>query len=588
MADINNSLRVKIKTVDQVHEVKREQVETKSLKQFDEYDSPSLRVLGVPFSGPYSGRDADGEAFHDKTDIWLKVGDVVPVTYYHGFGPDDPSEFQPIPLVIGRAKYEGVDERGHWFEAKLDGNEPLALRIIEGTEKSRASSGAISHLVRMGKAGMIDVWPIGELAIFDTNEWRLPANDFAVIERKSLQEATIETEPVEMVQVKRQEIHNLENYGETKKMEDDILKDEGKDEPKDEPKVEEVKAAPIDIKPLLDEIKALREAVEAPPKQSGVIVEAPAIKKVTDMGFKDDQMKSFRHWIRTGDEKAYKAAMQEGTAVEGGYLVPDDFYDQIVSKRNEISVARRAGARVIQTSRDVVQVPVEGTQASFSIVAEEAAYGESEPAFSQVSLTVYKSTLLIKISEELLEDNATNLDAWLTLMIGERWGVHENAYTIAGSGSSQPSGVLTGGTAGLTFDDTNTIAAGEIPELFYKLKEQYMANASWSMEQATMGFLMGLTGNQFQLFTPGAGPALWNLWGKPVFPAADMGSYSTTAHKSLIVGDWSMYGIAERRGLTISRNPFLYQANGQVGLFCSVRWGGSVLQAEAFQYGTQA
>ena len=49
----------------------------------------------------------------------------------------------------------------------------------------RASSGAINHLVRKDAGGLISVWPVGELALFDINEWRLPANDFAVIEAKT-------------------------------------------------------------------------------------------------------------------------------------------------------------------------------------------------------------------------------------------------------------------------------------------------------------------------------------------------------------------------------------------------------------------
>jgi HK97 family phage major capsid protein len=52
-------------------------------------------------------------------------------------------------------------------------------------------------------------------------------------------------------------------------------------------------------------------------------------------------------------------------------------------------------------------------------------------------------------------------------------------------------------------------------------------------------------------------------------------------------GNWNFYALAERRGLTISRNPYLYQANGQIGIFCSVRFGGAVLQSEAFKWGIQ-
>jgi hypothetical protein len=36
------------------------------------------------------------------------------------------------------------------------------------------------------------------------------------------------------------------------------------------------------------------------------------------------------------------------------------------------------------------------------------------------------------------------------------------------------------------------------------------------------------------------------------------------------------------------RNPYLYANSGKVALHFKRRWGGAVIQAEAFQYGTQA
>src|SRR4030067_2174831 len=56
----------------------------KRLKAFEEYTDPGWNVLGVPFGGPHKGRDADGEAFHEETNIWLDAGAIVPITYYHG------------------------------------------------------------------------------------------------------------------------------------------------------------------------------------------------------------------------------------------------------------------------------------------------------------------------------------------------------------------------------------------------------------------------------------------------------------------------------------------------------------------------
>jgi hypothetical protein len=345
-----DNLRVKIAT--KGGEVSRPVTgATKALKSFDEYPDSNLRVLGVPFGGPIKGRDADGEAFHEQTNIWLKPGDTVPMTYYHGFGPDKPDDMQPDPVIIGRAKYTGSDTRGHWFEARLDAGEPLAQRVLADPTKARASSGAVGHLVRMGRGGLIDIWPVGELAVFDTNDWRLPANDFAVIEAKTITEAALEADEAKSAAVIGIQAENI--------IVDPL---EGKMDEK------EVKADTIqpqaDLAALIE--AAVEKALKAQPAaEKGSLAVPSVIKSRGERSPKE----AFLNYCRTG----VKAAMQEGTADEGGYLVPDDMLPQIIAKRDEGSIARLAGARIITTSRDVVQVPYENTsQTAFAITAEEA------------------------------------------------------------------------------------------------------------------------------------------------------------------------------------------------------------------------
>jgi HK97 family phage major capsid protein len=593
------SIRVKIgraaaqtvtRTVDQSEAVKRR-------KAYGDYSLPEIRVLGVPFGGPVQGRDEDGEAFHDGTDIWLSVGDVTPLTYYHGYGPDDPLEMQAVPAIIGVAKYTGADERGHWFDARLDESEPLALRITNAMGEGggvRASSGAVSHLVRMGKAGLIDVWPVGELAVFDTNEWRLPANDYAVVEAKGITQPEIM--PEEAAQVDDTKAASVQ--------------DEGKGEPDAAIQIEQVehiKSLPVErlevtkmdentvqidyeamakaMQPIVEQaveakLSTLRD--EPPVKTGAVLTEAPAVIKARGEWDKD----AFFKYLRTG-----KAALQEDTPTEGGYLVPNDFYPNIVAKRDEMSIPRRAGARVIGTSRDYIDIPVEDSSlAKFAITAEEAAVDQNEPTFGQVSVKVHKFTKLIKISEELLEDNAANLEAFLSDALARAWAETENYYTLVGTGSGQPQGVFIGGTAGLTFDGSGAIAVAEIPELYFKLGDGYISGAVWVMRNATLGYLQGLTGNNFQLVpTPasaGIGQTPFRLWNHDVFTSDSAAAIAASA-KTVCWGNWNFYGLVERRGMRVRRLNELYAGNGQVGILATARWGGAVLQAEAFQYGTQ-
>jgi HK97 family phage major capsid protein len=588
---MSETYRIKIQVPEGV--VEREVDAEKRLKADGEYLETGWRVLGVPYGGPVQGRDLDGETFTSDTDIWLKTGDQVNITYYHGFDPDEMGKKQDVPALIGKATYVGADERGHWFDPVLDADEPLAQRLMKASLDSlRASSGAVSHLVRKGAGGLISVWPVGELALFDMNEWRKPANDFAVIEAKAevIAEAIPEAEGSavdaveESVEAEQKSISTIPKE-ENKMDEKEIVENEVKAE---EPKVD-IKAELESMrKSIIDELKA------APGIERGErTIKAPAV--IDGLGEKSYKS-AFWDYVRTGEvsniRKASKAALQEGTTTEGGYLVPDDEYGSIIAKRDEESIISKLGLMRVTTDRDKYNFPTENASlAKFTLVAEEGAISaaEEEPTFAQVSVPVYKFTKLIKISEELLEDENSNLEAFLTNAIGRAVADTENYYALIGAGSTEPQGAFVGGTAGLSFDSASAIGAAEIPELMGKLGSPYHTGAAWVMDPATWFYLKGLSGNPF-VFTSGVarlsgtvdGPT---LEGYPVVLNSNVANIAASA-KSLMFGNFNYMGFVTNRGLRIRRLNELYADTGQVGILATYRFGCAVLQAEAFQYAT--
>jgi HK97 family phage major capsid protein len=334
---------------------------------------------------------------------------------------------------------------------------------------------------------------------------------------------------------------------------------------------------------------AVKEAMKElePANTKGAKLSVPAINKVSGLGLKDDAMKSFMYWIRTGDEGAVKAALQGQTDTEGGYLVPDDFYNNVVAKRDELSVARRAGAAVIQTSLDRVLVPTEGTSmTAFAITTEESAVSEEEPTFGQVALTVHRATKLVKISVQLAADEKARMEPFLTNAFARAEASWENTYFLEGSGGGQPLGAVDGGTNGKTAAGTNAITAAEVVALFHALDEPYHGpGCAWSMKMSTLGYLRGLSGSAFYFQQTPAGDILPGLYleGYPVYPSAIMAAM-TSSLKPVILGNWQFYFIAERQGLSIQRLTELYAGNGQIGLLATFRRGGAPTQAEAFQY----
>lgn len=592
---MTEKLRIKIK-MPEGQFIEREVEADKRLKADGDYQDVGWRVLGVPFGGPIKGRDLDGEAFHEDTDLFLKTGDQINITYYHGFGPDEPDKWQEKPVIIGKAIYTGSDKRGHWFEPMLDFDEPLAQRVINaGVEAVRASSGAISHLVRMGKGGLIDIWPIGELALFDINEWRLPANDFAVIESKSV--TVTETIPEALDGA----VDVVDATDGEKSINQTIIPEEEltmTDEIKSEDVVQEPEKEQVDIKAYLDDIKKsiIDELKAAPGREKGQpTVKAPA---VIDHVGEPDYRKAFWRYIVTGetaDIRKAKAALQEGTTTEGGFLVPDDELGSIIAKRDEESIISRLGLMRYTTDRDVFNIPYEDTSMTkFTIVSEEGAISaaEEEPTFGQKTIDIYKFTKLIKVSTELMEDYNSGLEAFLTNALGRALADTENYYAIIGSGTSQPQGAYVGGTAGLTLDSATAIGAAEIPELMGKLGSQYHNGAAWILDPATWFYLKGLSSTSVFTWTGGVarmsgtvdGPT---LEGYPVIlnsNAAGIGS----GLKSLLFGNLNYMAFVVNRGLRVQRLNELYAGTGQIGILATYRFGCEVIQAEAIQYATHA
>ena len=324
---------------------------------------------------------------------------------------------------------------------------------------------------------------------------------------------------------------------------------------------------------------------------------APLVMEVAKPGGDHDGMDTFRYWMKTGDETAARKALQEGTGTEGGFLVPDDFVARITEKRDNASFVRAMGVQVIQTSRDAIDIPTESTSlAKFSRTAEEAAYSTNDPSFAQNNVVVHKWTKLTKISEELLADDAANLEEFYATAVGRAMAQTEAYYVAIGSGTNQHLGIFEGGdTDALTFDTSSHIEPVEVYELFSKLKTGYQAQAAWLMDPATWQHLITLRNTSNWAFgaadmatlAVAGGPQVGTLYGKPVFLQDDIAVIAASTCV-IMVGDPMYYALIERQGLQVSRNPYLYQANGQVGFFNTFRQGGTVLVEEAWVGGAMS
>lgn len=276
--------------------------------------------------------------------------------------------------------------------------------------------------------------------------------------------------------------------------------------------------------------------------------------------------------------------LSEGVDANGGYLVPEEFERQIVDMLREENVMRQL-CKVISTSNER-KIPVAGTHSVAAWTAENAAYTESNPTFAQKTIDAYKLTDLIKVSIELLDDSAFDLESYIAREFGYAFGVAEEQAFCVGSGSGQPAGLFTanGAAVGVTTAGASAITADEIISLIYALKAPYRKKAKFLMNDATVASLRKLKdGNGAYLWQPsvqaGEPDKLlgYSLYTSPYVPLVAAGAFS------IAYGDFQSYWIADRTGRTVQRLNELYSTNGQVGFVATERVDGKIILPEGVQ-----
>lgn len=277
-------------------------------------------------------------------------------------------------------------------------------------------------------------------------------------------------------------------------------------------------------------------------------------------------------------------ALRIGVDTEGGYLVPDEFERRLVEALEEENIFRTIAHKMNTASGDK-KIPIVASKGSASWIDEGGAYPESDDAFGQVSIGAHKVGTMIKVSEELINDNVFDLEGYIAKEFGRRIGSKEEEAFFIGDGSGKPLGILatTGGAQiGVTSSLDSGIKFDEIIDLYYSLKSPYRKNATWIVNDTTIKALRKLKdGNGQYIWQPsvtaGTPDSILN---RPVQTSSFMPEL-TAGNKSVVFGDFSYYWIADRQGRVFKRLGELYAPSGQVGFLGSQRVDGKLILPEA-------
>jgi HK97 family phage major capsid protein len=284
-----------------------------------------------------------------------------------------------------------------------------------------------------------------------------------------------------------------------------------------------------------------------------------------------------------------------GTDSLGGYLVPEDF-SNILDVASKFTGVVEQVAQVINTnSGALLPYPtVDDTSVSGAILSEATAPAVSDMTFSAVNLNAYNySSGIVKVSRQLLQDGAFNLDAFLVDALGGRIARGTNADFTTGDGSSKPKGVVAGSAAGKTAASATAVTAAELLDLMYSVDPSYRnaANAGFMMKDSTLAAVrkLGLgSSNDFPIFVPAMNAGEKDmLYGKPIHINNDMDAIAT-AKKSVLFGDFSKFVVRVAGGLQFLRLDERFADALVVGFIAYKRVDSNILQANAIKHLVQA
>lgn len=298
----------------------------------------------------------------------------------------------------------------------------------------------------------------------------------------------------------------------------------------------------------------------------------------------DEYKKALLQAMRT-NFRQISNVLQEGIDPQGGYLVPDEYDKRLIDILTVENVMRTLGTNI--TTSGEHKINIAATKPAAAWIEEGGTLTFGDATFDQIILDAHKLHVAIKVTEELLYDNAFNLENYILTQFGKALSNAEEDAFINGTGIGQPLGILaeTGGAqVGVTSASSTKVTADEIINLVYSLKRPYRKNAVFLANDVCVAELRKLKDNNGQyLWQPSlqAGEPDrvlgYKVYTSPYFPVPTAGG------TAVAFGDFSYYNIGDRGTRSFAELKELFAGNGMIGFVAKERVDGKLVLPEAIK-----
>lgn len=271
--------------------------------------------------------------------------------------------------------------------------------------------------------------------------------------------------------------------------------------------------------------------------------------------------------------------LEEGTDANGGYLVPEEYDRRLIDVLNEENIMRSLATKITTSGEHKINVAANKPAAAW--IEEGGAIQFADATFDQKLMDAHKLHVAIKITDELLYDNAFGLENYIITQFGKALANAEEDAFLNGDGNGKPKGMLADAETSVTTSGAS-MTSDDIIDLIYSLKRPYRKNASFMMNDSTIAAIRKLKDNNNNYiwqpaYQAGEPDRLlgYTLHTSAFFPEKAAGKVA------LAFGDYSYYNIGDRGSRSMQQLKELFAGNGMVGYLMKERVDGLLLLPEA-------
>lgn len=310
----------------------------------------------------------------------------------------------------------------------------------------------------------------------------------------------------------------------------------------------------------------------------------------------------------TRAERFQKRALTVTTS-GGGYMIAQDYSYEFESKLVAFANVRGV-AREVQTDNGApMPWPTEDDTGNTGelLAINTTTATNADPSFSSVTFGAYKfSSKGILVPTEFIQDSAFDADSLVFGEAGTRIGRVQSTYLTTGTGTSQPKGVVTCASAGITAGTAAAITADEMTKLAHSVDPAYRLSGScgYMMHDSILAYLLLLKDSQGRpllrdSYAQGAGlsqsgdaiKSRLMLNDYPVFVNQAMtgttGGVPTTGSVHVLFGDFSKFIIRDAGAVRLRRLEERYADADQVGFIAFMRTDSNCVNSSAIVKLTQ-